>query len=209
MDLPQPVRYYHTPRAPNPRRTDIFFAEKGVEIERVTIDLLQGAHRDAGYLDKTGVPQVPALELSDGTVLVEVPAICRYIEALYPEPNMLGRDPLEAAVIEMWQRRVELRLMMTIAFCFRHTNPHMAALETQCPDWGAVNAGRIDERLAELDRRLQGREWIAADRPTLADITGVVAVDFLRILKREVPEDMTALREWHARMKARPSTAMK
>ena len=209
MQLPQPVRYYHTPRAPNPRRTDIFLAEKGLEIERVPIDLLGGAHKERDYLAKTGVPQVPALELSDGAVLVEVPAICRYIEALYPEPNMLGRDPLEAAVIEMWQRRVELRLMLTVAACFRHTNPHMAALEEQCPDWGAVNAGRIDDRLAELDRRLQGREWIAADRPTIADITGVVAVDFLRILKREVPEEMNALRGWHARMKARPSTAMK
>lgn len=209
MDLPQPVRYYHTPRAPNPRRTDIFFAEKGIEVARVPVDLLAGGHRDADYLAKTGVPQVPALELSDGTVLVEVPAICRYVEALHPEPNMLGRDPLEAAVIEMWQRRVELRLMMTIAFCFRHTNPHMAALESQCADWGAVNAGRIDERLAELDHRLQGRDWIAADRLTLADITGVVAIDFLRILKREVPEEMTALRDWHARMKARPSTTLK
>ncbi|HET7410726.1 MAG TPA: glutathione S-transferase [Paracoccaceae bacterium] len=209
MQLPQPVRYYHTPRAPNPRRTDIFLAEKGVEVERVPVDLLGGAHKAGDYLAKAGVPQVPALELSDGTVLVEVPAICRYIEALTPEPNMLGRDPLEAAVIEMWQRRIELRLMMVIAFCFRHTNPHMAALEEQCPDWGAVNAGRIDERLAELDRRLDGHEWIAADRLTIADITGVVAVDFLRILKREVPEEMKALRDWHARMKARPSTAMK
>ena len=208
MDLPQPVRYYHTARAPNPRRTDIFFGEKGFEIERVPVDLMGGAHKRPDYLAKTGVPQVPALELSDGTVLVEAPAICRYVEALYPEPNMLGRDPLETAVIEMWQRRVELRLMMTIAFCFRHTNPHMAALESQCPDWGAVNAGRIDERLAELDRRLEGREWIAADRLTIADITGIVAVDFLRILKREVPEEMTALRAWHARMRARPSAAL-
>jgi glutathione S-transferase len=208
MQLPQPVRYYHTPRAPNPRRTDIFFAEKGFEVERVAVDLMQGAHREAGYLAKTGVPQVPALELSDGTVLVEVPAICRYVEALRPEPNMLGRDPLETAVIEMWQRRVELRLMTTIASCFRHTNARMATLENQCPDWGAVNAARIDERLGEMDRRLRGREWIAADRVTLADVTGVVAVDFLRILKREVPREMEALRDWHARMKARPSTAM-
>lgn len=207
MDLPQPVRYYHTARAPNPRRTDIFFAEKGIEVERVPVDLLGGAHRQPDYLAKAGVPQVPALELDDGTVLVEVPAICRYIEALHPEPNMLGRDPLETAVIEMWQRRVELRLMMVIASCFRHTNPNMAALEDQCADWGVVNAGRIDDRLGELDRRLQGRDWIAADRMTLADITGIVAVDFLRILKRQVPEEMGALRDWHARMKARPSTA--
>ena len=209
MNLPHPVRYYHTPRAPNPRRVQIFMAEKGIELETVHVNLMEGEHKQQEYLEKTGSPQIPALELSDGSVLVESPTICRYLEAFHPEPNMLGRDAHEIAVIDMWQRRIELRLMVTIAMCFRHTNPHMAALEDQCPDWGAVNAGRIDDRLAELDRQLQGREWIAADRLTIADITGVVAVDFLRLLKREVPEEMAALRAWHARMKARPSTALK
>lgn len=209
MTSPKPIRYYHTPMAPNPRRTQIFLAEKGVEIETVVINLMEGDHKKDGYLQKTGSPQVPALELDDGTVLVESSTICRYLEEFHPEPNMLGRDALEIAQIDMWQRRIELRLMVTIAQCFRHTNPRMAALEDQCPDWGAVNAGRIDDRLAELDHQLQGRDWIAADRLTIADITGVVAVDFLRLLKRDVPEQMTALRAWHARMKARPSTALK
>ncbi|MEO1493354.1 MAG: glutathione S-transferase [Pseudomonadota bacterium] len=208
MPLPQPVCYYHTPRAPNPRRTQIFIDEKGIEIPRVEVNLMEGAHKQADYLNKVGISQVPALELSDGTVLVESPAICRYLEALHPEPNMLGHDALEQSYVEMWQRRIELRLMVTIAQVFRHTNPRMAALETQCPDWGAVNAGRIDERLAELDRQLQGRDWIAADRLTIADITGVVAVDFLHLIKREIPEGMTALIAWHDRMRARPSTAL-
>ena len=208
MTLPQPVAYYHTPRAPNPRRTDIFIAEKGIDLPRVPISIMEGQHKSPEYLAKVGVAQIPALELSDGTVLVEVPAICRYLEALHPEPNMMGRDALEQSVIESWHRRVELRLMVTIAMCFRHTNPHMAALEDQCPDWGAVNGARIDDRLAELDARLQGREWIAADRLTIADIGALVAVDFLRILKRQVPEQMTALRDWHARMRARPSAKL-
>jgi len=209
MTLPEPVRYYHTPRAPNPRRALIFMAEKGIEIPTETVAIMEGEHRARRYLDKTGVPQVPALELADGTVLTEVPAICRYLEALCPEPNLLGRDPLEAATIEMWQRRIELRLMATIAFAFRHTNPHMAAIEDQCPDWGAVNAGRIDDRLAELDRRLEGRDWVAADRPTIADITGLVAVDFLRILKRRPPARLAALDAWHRRMQGRPSAGLK
>lgn len=209
MTLPTPVRYYHTPRAPNPRRVQIFIDEKGIEIEQVDVSIMEGEHKSQEYLAKTGSPQVPALELSDGTFLVESPTICRYLEAIHPEPNMLGRDAREVAEIDMWQRRIELRLMGTITIAFRHTNPHMAALEDQCPDWGAVNLGRIDDRLAELDRHLHGREWVAADRLTIADITGVVAVDFLRLIKREVPEGMTALRDWHARMRARPSTALR
>ena len=209
MSLPRPVRYYHTSRAPNPRRVQIFLDEKGIELDWVEVSIMKGEHKAPEYLAKAGCPQVPALELEDGTVLVESPTICRYLEALYPEPNMLGQDPLEQAVIDMWQRRLEFRLMATVAACFRHTNPHMAALEDQCPDWGRVNGERIDGRLAELDRQLQGREWFAADRLTIADITGVVAVDFLRLVKRRIPEEMTALADWHARMRARPSTALK
>lgn len=209
MSLPHPVRYYHTPRAPNPRRTQIFMAEKGIEIETVNVNLMENEHKQDAYLSKVGSPQIPALELSDGTVLVESPTICRYLEEFHPQPNMMGRDALEVAVIDMWQRRIELRLMVTIAMCFRHTNPKMAALEDQSPDWGATNAGRIDGRLAELDRQLQGRDWIAADRLTIADITGIVSIDFLRLLKRDIPEEMTALRAWRDRMHERPSTALK
>ena len=209
MTLPRPVRYYHTPMAPNPRRVQIFMEEKGIELETIAINLMEGEHKQAAYLDRTGSPQVPALELDDGTMLLESPTICRYLEEFWPEPNMMGRDALEVAMIDMWQRRIELRLMITIAQCFRHTNPRMAALEDQCPDWGAVNADRIDGRLAELDRQLQGREWVAADRLTIADISGVVACDFLKLIKRRIPDGMTALSDWYARMKERPSTALK
>jgi glutathione S-transferase len=208
MSLPQPVRLYDQPRAPNPRRVNIFLAEKGGEIERVNVDLMAGAHKQADYLAKVGVPQVPALELDDGTVLTESVAICRYFEALQPEPNMMGRDVMEQITIEKWQRLVEFRLFATVAACFRHTNPHLAVLEDQCADWGEVNRGRIDARLGEIDRRLEGRDWIAADRLTIADITALVAVDFLRVIKHPIPENYTNLSTWVERMRARPSTAL-
>lgn len=205
MPLPTPVCLYDQPRAPNPRRVNIFVAEKGIEIPRQTIDIMKGEHKQEPFLGRVGRAQLPALELEDGTVLIETQAICRYLEALHPEPNLMGTDPLETAVIEMWQRRVEFGLYACVAFAFRHTNPHMAALEEQCSDWGAVNAGRIDERMAELDRRLEGREFLAADRFTIADITALVAVDFLRVLKRRVPEEMPHMAAWHGRVGARPS----
>ena len=207
MPLPQPVRLYDQPRAPNPRRVNIFVAEKGLDIPRETLNLIEGEHKGTAFVARVGVPQVPALELDDGTVLVESQAICRYLEALHPEPNLMGRDPLEAAEIEMRQRLVEFGLFACVSSAFRHTNRHMAAMEDQCADWGAVNLDRIDPALAELDRRLDGREFIAADRFTVADITALVAVDYLRILKRSVPEALTNLRAWHERVRARPSAS--
>ena len=206
--LPEPVRLYDQPRAPNPRRVNIFLAEKGIEIPRESVDLMAGAHREAGFLGKVGAAQVPALELSDGTVLTETQAICRYLEALHPEPDLMGRDALEAAMIEMWQRRVEFGLFHTVAACFRHTNPRMAVLETQIPDYGTEMRGRIAGHLEALDARLEGRDWIAADRLTVADITAFVGVDFLRIIRYPLPEELTRLARWLEAMRARPSTAM-
>ena len=208
MTLPQPVRLYDQPRAPNPRRVNIFLAEKGVEIERVNIDLMAGEHKRPDYLARIGVPQVPALELDDGAIVTESVAICRYFEALRPEPNMMGREVMEQVIIENWQRLVEFRLFATVAACFRHTNPHLAVLEDQCADWGEVNRGRLDARLGELDRRLEGRDWIAADRLTIADITALVAVEFLRVIKHPIPAGDTNLLAWVERMRARPSTSL-
>ena len=208
MTLPQPVRLYDQPRAPNPRRVNIFLAEKGIEIERVNIDLMAGEHKRPDYLARIGVPQVPALELDDGAIVTESVAICRYFEALRPEPNMMGREVMERVFIENWQRLVEFRLFATVAACFRHTNPHLAVLEDQCADWGEVNRGRLDARLGELDRRLEGRDWIAADRLTIADITALVAVEFLRVIKHPIPEGDANLLAWVERMRARPSTSL-
>ncbi|GMG84981.1 glutathione S-transferase [Paralimibaculum aggregatum] len=205
--LPKPVLLYDQPLAPNPMRLNLFLAEKGIEIERIPVDLMAGAHKSPDYLARVGAPQVPALELEDGTVITETQAIARYLEALHPEPNLLGRGPLEAALIEMWQRRAEFGLFAAVGHSFRHSNPKMAVLEQQCPDWAEVNRGRIDGHLAALDRRLEGRDWIAADRLTMADITAYVAANFRRIIRHEMPGGLDNLAAWMARIAARPATA--
>lgn len=207
MTLPEPVRLYTTPRAPNPRRVAIFLAEKGVELPTEIVDIMKEAHRAPGYLATVGAPVVPGLELADGTVITESVAICRYIEALHPEPNLLGGDAREQALVEMWQRRVELGLFRAIAAHFRHTSPAMAHLEDQCPEWGAASRGRIFAAMEALDARLAGRDWIALERYTIADITAQVALDFMRVVKIAIPEELRALAAWKARVAARPTAS--
>ena len=205
--LPTPVLLYDQPMAPNPQRLNLFLAEKGIEIPRRAVNLIAGEHKEADLRARLGAAQVPALELSDGTVLTETQAICRYLEALQPEPNLMGRDPLEAAVIEMWQRRVEFGLFAAVAQCFRHTNPHMAVMEDQVAAWGEVNRRRIDGHLSALDARLSERDWLAADRITVADITAFVAVNFRKVIRHPMPEGLPALAAWMERIAARPSAA--
>ena len=132
------MKLYDSRLAPNPRRVRWFLAEKGIEdLDIVQVDLMAGAHKTEAYLAEVGLPNTPALILDDGTALTESIAICRYLESLYPEPNLFGRDALESAVIEMWTRRAELMAAMPLMQAVRHGHPALAALETQVPEVAA------------------------------------------------------------------------
>ena len=206
--LSRPVRLADTPMAPNPRRLRIFLAEKGIEIPTEAIDVMKGEHRTPEYIAWAGAATVPAVELEDGIVLTETVAIFRYMEALHPEPNLMGRDPLEAAVIEMWHRRVEFGLLQHVAAVVRHLHPKMSVLEkNQVPAWGEANRPRVENSLRELDRRLEDNQFIAVERYSVVDITAQVVIDFLPVARISVSEDLVHLCRWLEQVRARPSAS--
>ncbi|MBA4803876.1 MAG: glutathione S-transferase [Brevundimonas sp.] len=203
------MKLYTSNRAPNPRRVRWVMAEKGVEgVEIVEIDLLAGEHRTPEYRARVGVPHVPALELDDGTTISESLAICRYLESLHPEPNLFGRDAREQAVIEMWTRRCEFYLANPIMLNVRHSHPALAALEaTQLPQVAEYNRVSAEKFMKSLDRRLSDREFIAAERFTIADVVAVVGLDFARLIRYRPPEELTHLARWLEASRARPAAA--
>jgi glutathione S-transferase len=206
MGLPRPELLVDCRPAPNPRRVRIFLAEKGMSLPVEQVDIMTGAQfRD--HATRVGTHHVPALRLSDGRWLTESVAICRYLEALAPEPNLMGTDPLEAAEIEMWNRRLEFQLLTPIAAVLRHGNPKMAVMEDQCPEWAEANRPRVAAALVWLDARLAVSAFVAGGRFTIADITAVVAVDFLRATRIPLPETCGALAAWRAGLAERPSLA--
>lgn len=202
------MKLYDTPLAPNPRRVRWFMTEKGIaDVEVVTLNLIKGEHKTSDYLAKTGLANVPALELDDGTTITESVAICRYLESVYPEPNLMGRDPLETAVIEMWMRRAEMLVATPLMIGVRHTHPAMAALEQQNPTIGEYNTQASLRAMKVLDRRLAESEWLAVDRLTIADIVAFVGIDFARMIKLKPPEELTHLCRWADAMRARPAAS--
>ena len=200
------MKLYESRRAPNPRRVRWVMAEKGVtDVEGVEIDLLAGEHRTAAYRAKFGVPHVPALELADGTCISESIAICRYLEALYPEPNLFGRDPKEQALIEMWTRRCEMYLANPMMLNVRFSHPALAALEAPQPQVAEYSRLGAEKFMHTLDRQLAEHEFIAADRFTIADIVAAVGLDFARLVKYRPPEAFTHLARWLEACRARPA----
>jgi len=192
-------------RAPNPRRVRIFLSEKGMTVPVEKIDLGQLQHKSAEFTALNPLQRVPVLLLDDGTVITESIAICRYLEALRPEPPMFGRSAVEVGLVEMWNRRVELNLYQAVSAVFRHLHPSMKEMEAQVPEWGEANRPRVFDFLALLDRELKDRMFIAGDHYTIADITGLVAVDFMRPAKLIMPEEFTNLRRWHTQVGERTS----
>jgi glutathione S-transferase len=197
--------FYDGGGAPNARRVRIYLSEKGLDIPMKTIDIMKSEHKTDEYKKISPLSQVPALELDDGTFITESIAICRYFEALNPDPNLMGTDPNEIAIIEMWQRRLELLLMMPIASVFRHGHPAMAHLENQVIEWSEANKPRILGFYNWLDKQLKGKDFICLNRYTLADVTALTCFEFAKWPKINIPEDCLNLKKYYQMLSDRPS----
>lgn len=201
------MKLYLAPYAPNPRRVTMFLAEKGVtDLAIEMVDLPGGEHRTADFRKKSPLAQVPTLELDDGTCITESRAICGYLETLYPEPNLFGLDAKEKALIEMWDRRIELGLSLPMMMWVRHGHPGLAAVETRqsaaVAEWYEESGKRM---AAWLDRQLANQPWIMGERFSIADITAAAGLDFAKLLKWRPGEDLPNLAAWRARFAERPA----
>lgn len=200
------MKLYDGGRAPNPRRVRIFLAEKGLSVPLEPVDMGAMGHRSDAVTARNPLQRLPVLELDDGTVLTETIAICRYFEELHPEPALFGTGALGRAKVEMWQRRMEFNLFTPVAQAFRHIHPAMKEWEVpQVPEWGEANKPKAVEFLRLLDKELAEREFIAGDSYSVADITGLVTVDFMKPARIQIPEDCAHVLRWHKTVSGRPS----
>lgn len=192
--------------APNPRRVRIFLAEKGVDLPEIKIGMRQGGHKSPEHKARNSLGQVPTLELDDGTMISESVSICRYLEALHPEPPMFGTTALERAQIDMWLRRVEFQLLIPVGMYWRHAHPLTAALLTQHKDFGESNRETVTRALKWLDREMaDGRSFIAGETYSIADIVAQTTIDFAGFIGLDMPEDTPHLAAWRERVGSRPS----
>jgi glutathione S-transferase len=195
--------------APNPRRVRIFIAEKGIDLPEIPVGMQKGGHKSPEHMARNSLGQVPTLELDDGTFLSESVSICRYLEALHPEKPLFGSTPLEAATIDMWIRRIEMRVMSPVGMFWVHAHPLTARLrEQKYKDFGEANRKVYAGALKWLDGELaDGRQFIAGDSYSMADIIALTTIDFASFTGLEIPGDCPHVAAWHARVTERPSSS--
>jgi glutathione S-transferase len=202
------MKLYDGGRAPNPRRVRVYLAEKGITVPTEQVDLGALQQKSAAFTAINPLQRVPALVLDDGTIITESIAICRYFEFSHPEPPMFGEGALGQAMVEMWNRRCEQHLLAPVSHVFRHLHPAMKSMEVpQFAEWGEANKAKALEFLPILDRQLGEHRFVAGDRYSVADITALIAVDFMKPAKLAVPPACGNVLRWHAELSGRPSAA--
>ncbi len=199
------MKIYDFSLAPNPRRLRIFVAEKGLKIPSEQVNILEGKNRTPEMLAKNPAGGLPVMELDDGSHLAESVAICRYLEGLHPEPNLMGKDYREQAFIEMWSRRIELGLFGAVARAFQNTNELFKGRIKQFPEYGAAQRETAQQQFQWLDEQIGNRPFLAGDRFTIADITAQVAVDFGEFAGIKFDPALKNLSRWHKSVSSRPS----
>ena len=206
------MKLYDCQMAPNPRRVRVFLAEKGVDIPKTEVSIIEGENLKPEYLAVNPRGLLPTLELDDGNRIDETIAICRYIEETHPEPNLMGQDALEKAQIESWQRHMEFDGLNPTGEMFRNSfdpfkNRGLPGLENvqAIPELAARGKAGVERFYERLEQRLSQSTYIAGERYTIADITALCVVDFASFAKMGIPEANTSTRRWHADVSARPS----
>lgn len=207
------MKLYDCTVAPSPRRVRIFLAEKGVSIETVQVDLMNGENLKPLFLAINPRGVVPVLELDDGTRIDEAVSICRYIEEVYPEPPLMGTDPRSRALIDSRTRHMESDGFLAVANAFRNSVPGFAkrglpGITEEVPAIPAlVDRGfaGITRFFGMLERYLEDSEYVAGDQFTIADITALCVVDFAGWVKRSIPTDHARTRRWHEAVSSRAS----
>jgi len=209
------ITLYDCSTAPSPRRTRILLAEKGIAHETIQVDLRNGEQLGDAYRKLNPQCTVPALRTEEGPLLTDNAAITAYLEARYPEPPLLGITPQEKAEIASWNWRIEFEGLMAIAETMRNSAPSMANRALPGPvDYPQIaelaqrGLARLQQFFVTLDERLAGRDFVASDRFSLADITAVVAVDFARVAKVKPGEQHPHLVRWRAAMAQRASMSL-
>ena len=201
------MKLYSSKLAPSPLKVLIFLKEKSIldQVEIIDLDLGKLEHKTPEYKAIAPNSRVPALKLDDDTIILETTAICRYLESLYPEPNLFGESPIEIASIEMWYSRVTYELVVPLMHGFRHTHPHMSQMENQNQEYGLAQRELAIKSLDVYDNIIASREYIAGERFTYADIQMVTSLQFLVRLNKLDLKDYNNLNDYINQVSSRSS----
>tara|TARA_Y100001970_G_scaffold241635_1_gene305357 strand:+ start:1159 stop:1797 length:639 start_codon:yes stop_codon:yes gene_type:complete len=207
------MKIYEFRRAPNPRRVQMFLTEKNIDVEYVQVNVRNGENRESDYLNINPKSGVPALQLDNGNVISESMAICRYFDAIQPEPYLFGETPEEKGLVEMWNRKIEIEGMNPVGECLRNSSeafkdravpdPRITKQIPELAERGSMLANRF---LGDINERLSKNKYVAGENFSMADINLYVFLDFASWVKVKPTDEHTDLLRWKDLIDTRESS---
>lgn len=206
------MKLYDFAPAPNPRRVRFFLAEKGVEVDNQQVDLTKGEQRSEAFRAINPAMDVPVLELDDGRFIHQVDAICRYLEELYPQNPLWGRDSFERAQVNIHNHQIMLNGLMAVAEAYRNTTPMFVDRAVpgphnyaQSPELAARGMLRVANFFSDMDAHFAANQYVVGDYFSIADIQAVVVIDFAKWVKVRIAPEQQHLQRWYDQVSARPA----
>lgn len=192
---------------PNPQVVRTFMAERGITLPMEDVDIMSGVNRQADYLKVNPAGQLPALELDDGSLLTEITVICEYLDESQPGPRLMGETPEERAQVRRWTRWADLNVCEPLANGFRFAEglPLFQDRMRCIPEASDGLKACAQDKLAWLDNDMAGREYLAGDQFSLADILLSSFLAFGEQVGQPLNRDLKTVSAWYDRCLARPS----
>jgi glutathione S-transferase len=199
------MKMYDFTLAPSPRRVRIFLAEKRIEVPLVQVDIMKNANRTPEFYKKNPSGSLPILELDDGSCIAESVAICRYFEELQPAPRLFGVGARERALVEMWNRRIELEIFAPVGHVWSHLSEVAKGRGRRIAEFGEIQKRVAIDRIAWLNEELENRKFVAGEEFSIADITALCMIDFAQTVDIRIQPEQTNLARWYRAVSSRPS----
>ncbi|HIG23339.1 MAG TPA: glutathione S-transferase family protein [Henriciella marina] len=192
---------------PNPHVVRMFMAERGIEIPTEDIDIMVGANRQPDYLEKNPHGQSPALFLDDGSLITEITAICEYLDETNPGDSLIGSTPEERAQTRRWTRWVDLKIVepMTTAFRGAEGLPMFKDRMRCLPEASDGLKAFTQDNIAFLDKQMAGRDYVAGDKFTLADVLLFCFLAFGEQVGQPLNRDFKNVAAWFDKVSKRES----
>lgn len=210
------MKLYTFAPAANALRVEMFLREKELKLETISVNVRENELYNEPYNSMNPFNCIPFLELENGTIITETISICRYLDEQSNSIKLFGNDTEEQAIIDMWNRRIELDGFLPLLHSVRNKTsffkgkvvPGTRTSITQSPEIVERGIEMFDILLNRIDPHLSKNKFLLGDKFSIADITSHFMFNLSNMLKIDFGQKYKNVYRWKSDLEKRPSNPL-
>ena len=210
------MKLYTFAPAANALRVEMFLREKELKLETISVNVREDELFKEPYNSMNPFNCIPFLELENGTIITETISICRYLDEQFNSSKLFGNDTEERAIIDMWNRRIELDGFLPLLHSVRNKTsffkgkvvPGTRTSITQSPEIVERGIEMFDILLNRIEPHLSKNKVLLGDKFTIADITSHFMFNLSNMLKIDLGQKYKNVYRWKSDLEKRSSNPL-